>query len=78
MAKRIQQYIKLQIPAGNAQPTPPVGPALGQHGVNIKEFCDAFNGQTKSFERDMPIPVVISVMPTAVSVSSLKRHLLRY
>ena len=61
MAKQVQTYIKLQIPAGNAQPTPPVGPALGQHGVNIKEFCDAFNSQTKSFERDMPIPVVITV-----------------
>ena len=61
MAKKIQSYIKLQIPAGQANPSPPVGPALGQHGVNIMEFCKAFNAHTQSMEQGMPIPVVISV-----------------
>ena len=61
MAKKIQSYIKLQIPAGKANPSPPVGPALGQHGVNIMEFCKAFNAHTQSMEQGMPIPVVISV-----------------
>ncbi|BCN92553.1 50S ribosomal protein L11 [Thiomicrorhabdus immobilis] len=61
MAKKIQAYIKLQVPAGAANPSPPVGPALGQHGVNIMEFCKAFNAQTQSMEAKMPIPVVITV-----------------
>lgn len=61
MAKKIEAYIKLQVPAGNANPSPPVGPALGQHGVNIMEFCKAFNAQTQSMEKGMPVPVVISV-----------------
>jgi large subunit ribosomal protein L11 len=61
MAKKIEAYIKLQVPAGDANPSPPVGPALGQHGVNIMEFCKAFNAQTQSFEKGMPIPVVITV-----------------
>lgn len=61
MAKKIDAYIKLQVPAGNANPSPPVGPALGQHGVNIMEFCKAFNAQTQSMEKGLPIPVVISV-----------------
>jgi large subunit ribosomal protein L11 len=61
MAKKIDAYIKLQVPAGQANPSPPVGPALGQHGVNIMEFCKAFNAQTQSLEQGMPIPVVISV-----------------
>ncbi len=61
MAKKIDAYIKLQVPAGAANPSPPVGPALGQHGVNIMEFCKAFNAQTQSLEKNMPIPVVISV-----------------
>ena len=61
MAKKIQAYIKLQVPAGGANPSPPVGPALGQHGVNIMEFCKAFNAQTQSMENSMPIPVVITV-----------------
>ena len=61
MAKKIEAYIKLQVPAGNANPSPPVGPALGQHGVNIMEFCKAFNAQTQSLEKGMPVPVVISV-----------------
>jgi large subunit ribosomal protein L11 len=61
MARKIETYIKLQIPAGQANPSPPVGPALGQHGVNIMEFCKAFNAETQSLEQGMPIPVVISV-----------------
>lgn len=61
MAKKIDGYIKLQIGAGNANPSPPVGPALGQHGVNIMEFCKAFNAQTQSLEKGLPIPVVITV-----------------
>ena len=61
MAKKIEAYIKLQVAAGAANPSPPVGPALGQHGVNIMEFCKAFNAQTQSLEKNMPIPVVISV-----------------
>ena len=61
MAKKIEAYIKLQVPAGAANPSPPVGPALGQHGVNIMEFCKAFNAQTQSLEKNLPIPVVISV-----------------
>ncbi len=60
MAKKIQAYVKLQIPAGKANPSPPVGPALGQHGVNIMDFCKAFNAQTQSVG-DTIIPVVITV-----------------
>lgn len=61
MAKKVQAYIKLQIPAGAANPSPPVGPALGQHGVNIMEFCKAFNAETQSMEKGLPTPVVITV-----------------
>jgi large subunit ribosomal protein L11 len=61
MAKKVQAYIKLQVAAGKANPSPPVGPALGQHGVNIMEFCKAFNAQTQSMEAGMPVPVVITV-----------------
>ena len=61
MAKKIAGYIKLQIGAGNANPSPPVGPALGQKGVNIMEFCKAFNAQTQAMEKGLPIPVVITV-----------------
>ena len=61
MAKKVSAYIKLQIPAGKANPSPPVGPALGQHGVNIMEFCKAFNAQTQSLEPGLPTPVVITV-----------------
>ncbi len=61
MAKKIEAYIKLQVKAGQANPSPPVGPALGQHGVNIMEFCKAFNAQTQKMEAGLPIPVVISV-----------------
>jgi large subunit ribosomal protein L11 len=61
MAKKVEAYIKLQVAAGKANPSPPVGPALGQHGVNIMEFCKAFNAQTQSLEAGAPVPVVISV-----------------
>lgn len=61
MAKKVQAYIKLQVAAGKANPSPPVGPALGQHGVNIMEFCKTFNAQTQSMEAGMPVPVVITV-----------------
>jgi len=60
MAKKIEGYIKLQIPAGQANPSPPVGPALGQRGLNIMEFCKAFNAHTQNMEQGMPIPVVIT------------------
>ena len=61
MAKKVSAYIKLQVPAGQANPSPPVGPALGQHGVNIMEFCKAFNASTQGVEAGLPIPVVITV-----------------
>ena len=61
MAKKVQAYIKLQVAAGAANPSPPVGPALGQHGVNIMEFCKAFNAKTASLEKGAPVPVVITV-----------------
>ncbi|WP_062266823.1 50S ribosomal protein L11 [Endozoicomonas arenosclerae] len=61
MAKKVEAYIKLQVPAGKANPSPPVGPALGQHGVNIMEFCKAFNAKTQELDAGMPIPVIITV-----------------
>ena len=61
MAKKVSGYVKLQVKAQEANPSPPVGPALGQHGVNIMEFCKAFNAQTQSIEKGLPIPVVITV-----------------
>ncbi len=61
MAKKITGYIKLQVPAGSATPSPPIGPALGQRGVNIMEFCKAFNASTQEMEKGMPIPTVITV-----------------
>ena len=61
MAKKIQAYVKLQVKAGQANPSPPVGPALGQHGVNIMEFCKAFNARTENLEKGLPTPVVITV-----------------
>lgn len=61
MAKKIEAYIKLQVPAGQANPSPPVGPALGQHGLNIMEFCKAFNAETQGMEQGMPVPVIITV-----------------
>lgn len=61
MAKKVTAYVKLQVPAGKANPAPPIGPALGQHGVNIMEFCKAFNTKTAQMDPDMKIPVVITV-----------------
>ena len=61
MAKKVNGYVKLQVPAGQANPSPPIGPALGQQGVNIMEFCKQFNAQTQNVEKGLPIPVVITV-----------------
>ena len=61
MAKKIDAYIKLQVPAGDAKPSPPVGPALRQHGANIMDFCKAFNAETQDMEKGLPVPVVITV-----------------
>ena len=61
MAKKVETYVKLQVPAAQANPSPPVGPALGQHGVNIMDFCKAFNAETQNVESGMPIPVVITI-----------------
>ena len=61
MAKKVTGYLKLQVPAGSANPSPPIGPALGQRGLNIMEFCKAFNAQTQNIEKNTPIPVVITV-----------------
>ena len=61
MAKKVQGYIKLQVPAGAANPSPPIGPALGQQGVNIMEFCKQFNAQTSKMEKGLPIPTIITV-----------------
>lgn len=61
MAKKIDKYVKLQVPAGGANPAPPVGPALGQAGLNIMEFCKAFNARTQEMEKGLPLPVVITV-----------------
>ena len=60
MAKKVTGYVKLQVPAGSANPSPPIGPALGQRGLNIMEFCKAFNARTAQMEKGMPIPVVIT------------------
>lgn len=61
MARKVVAYVKLQVPAGQANPSPPVGPALGQHGVNIMEFCKAFNAETQGMEQGLPIPVIVTV-----------------
>jgi large subunit ribosomal protein L11 len=81
MAKKIETYIKLQVPAGAANPSPPVGPALGQHGVNIMEFCKSFNAQTQGLEKGIPVPVVIAVYSdrsfTFVTKTTPAAHLLK-
>ena len=61
MAKKIEGYLKLQVPAGNASPSPPIGPALGQRGLNIMEFCKAFNAKTQEMEKNAPVPVEITI-----------------
>lgn len=75
MAKKVDAYIKLQVAAGQANPSPPVGPALGQHGVNIMDFCKAFNAQTQSVEQGLPIPVVITVYADKALLLSLRPRL---
>ena len=81
MAKKIDTYVKLQIAAGQANPSPPVGPALGQHGVNIMEFCKAFNAQTQGMEPGLPVPVVIAVYSdksfTFITKTTPASHLLK-
>ena len=81
MAKKVSAYIKLQIAAGKANPSPPVGPALGQHGVNIMEFCKAFNAHTQQMEAGLPVPVVITVYAdksfTFVTKTPPASHLLK-
>jgi len=81
VAKKIDTYIKLQVPAGQANPSPPVGPALGQHGLNIMEFCKAFNAQTQSMEQGLPVPVVITVFAdksfTFITKTTPASHLLK-
>ena len=81
MAKKIDTYIKLQVPAGQANPSPPVGPALGQHGLNIMDFCKAFNAQTQGLEQGLPVPVVITVYSdksfTFVMKTTPASHLLK-
>ena len=81
MAKKIVGYIKLQVPAGKANPSPPIGPALGQRGLNIMEFCKAFNAQTQGMEQGLPVPVVISVYSdksfTFVTKTTPASHLLK-
>jgi len=74
MAKKIVGFIKLQIPAGKANPSPPVGPALGQRGLNIMEFCKAFNAQTQSMEPGLPIPVVITAYADKSFTFVMKWH----
>ena len=78
MAKKIDGYIKLQIPAGAANPSPPVGPALGQRGVNIMEFCKAFNAATDGIEKNMPIPVVITVYSDKSFTFTMKKAPVSY
>jgi len=81
VAKKIDTYIKLQVPAGQANPSPPVGPALGQHGLNIMEFCKAFNAQTQNMEQGLPVPVVITVYAdksfTFIKKTTPASHLLK-
>ncbi|OGT33947.1 MAG: 50S ribosomal protein L11 [Gammaproteobacteria bacterium RBG_16_51_14] len=81
MAKKIDAYIKLQVPAGQANPSPPVGPALGQRGINIMEFCKAFNAQTQGMEPGLPVPVIISVYSdksfTFITKTTPASHLLK-
>ena len=81
MAKKIDTYVKLQVPAGQANPSPPVGPALGQHGLNIMDFCKAFNAQTQNMEQGLPVPVVITVYTdksfTFITKTTPASHLLK-
>jgi large subunit ribosomal protein L11 len=73
MAKKITGYLKLQVPAGNATPSPPIGPALGQRGLNIMEFCKTFNARTQEMEKGMPIPVTITIFGDKSFVFDMKQ-----
>ena len=78
MAKKIGGYLKLQVPAGSATPSPPIGPALGQRGINIMEFCKAFNAQTQEMEKGAPIPVVITYFQDKSFTFSMKQPPMTY
>lgn len=78
MAKKVLGYIKLQVPAGSANPAPPIGPALGQRGLNIMEFCKAFNAKTQTMEKGMPIPVVITAFQDKSFTFELKQPPVTY
>ena len=78
MAKKIQGYLKLQVPAGNASPSPPIGPALGQRGLNIMEFCKSFNAKTQEMEKGSPIPCVITIFGDKSFTFSMKQSPVSY
>lgn len=78
MAKKITGYLKLQVPAGSATPSPPIGPALGQRGLNIMEFCKAFNARTQEMEKAMPIPVVITIFADKSFTFEMKQPPMSY
>ena len=78
MAKKITGYLKLQVPAGNASPSPPIGPALGQRGLNIMEFCKAFNAKTQEMEKGAPIPVTITIFADKSFTFEMKQAPMSY
>lgn len=78
MAKKVQGYLKLQVPAGSATPSPPIGPALGQRGLNIMEFCKAFNAKTQEMEKGTPIPCVITIYQDKSFTFTLKKAPMSY
>jgi len=78
MAKKIDGYLKLQVPAGNASPSPPIGPALGQRGLNIMEFCKAFNAKTQEMEKNSPVPVVITIFADKSFTFDMKQPPMSY
>ena len=78
MAKKIAGYLKLQVPAGNASPSPPIGPALGQRGLNIMEFCKAFNAKTQEMEKGAPVPVVITIFADKTFTFEMKQAPVSY
>lgn len=78
MAKKIQGYLKLQVPAGSASPSPPIGPALGQRGLNIMEFCKAFNAKTQEMEKGAPIPCIITIYQDKSFTFAMKKAPMSY
>ena len=78
MAKKIEGYLKLQVPAGSASPSPPIGPALGQRGLNIMEFCKAFNAKTQEMEKDSPVPVEITIFADKSFTFEMKQPPMSY